>query len=101
MYIINTSFHTGHSIANEIIGKIQSKLIPLMTKSSLFSDITMAEILIAVDPNCYSFTLQSKTSDFKQAMEWLQAEGQKFYAELQKCYGENVVFFTTPMRLLK
>ncbi|MBR6745770.1 MAG: DUF4286 family protein [Muribaculaceae bacterium] len=101
MYIINTSFHTGHSIANEIIGKIQSELIPSMRKSSLFSDITMAEILIAVDPNCYSFTLQSKTNDFEQAMEWLQAEAQKFYAELQKCYGENVVFFTTPMRMLK
>lgn len=101
MYIINTSFHTAHSIANEIIGKIQSELVPAMTKSALFSDITMAEILVTVDPNCYSFTLQCKANDYEKAIGWLQGEGQEFYAELHKCYGENVVFFTTPMRLLK
>lgn len=101
MYIINTSFHARHNIADTIIDEIQAQLIPAMTNSALFSDIAMAEILVTVDPNCFSFTLQSRTADLEKAMEWLQSEGQKFYIDLHKRYGENVVHFTTPMRLLK
>lgn len=101
MYIINTSFHAGHSIADLIIDEIQSQLIPAMTRSALFSDITMAEILVSVDPNCFSFTLQSSTADLDKAMNWLRNEGQEFFDGLHKRYGENVVYFTTPMRRLK
>lgn len=100
MYIINTSFHTGHAVTDKIIGDVRSILIPMMEKSKLFTDIVMAEILVEVDPHCKSFTLQGVASDLDKAMEWLHYEGQEFFNGLHQRYGNNIVYFTTPMRIL-
>ncbi len=100
MYIINTSFHAGRPIADSIIGDIRAGLMTMMAESTLFTDIIMAEILVEVDPDCKSFTLQGKASDLDKAMEWFQSKGQEFLNRLHRDYGQNVVYFTTPMRLL-
>lgn len=100
MYLINTSFHAGLPVADAVTGDVRSLLMPLMTASGLFSDIMMAEILVEVDPDCKSFTLQGKADDLDKAMEWFQHEGQEFFNGLHRRYGHNVVYFTTPMRII-
>ena len=100
MYIINTSFHAGRAVADTVIGDVRTQLVPMMEKSSLFTAITMAEILVEVDPDCKSFTLQCIADDLDKAMEWMQGEGQEFFNGLFKRYGHNVVYFTTPMRII-
>lgn len=100
MYLINTSFHAGLPVADAVTGDVRSLLMPLMTASGLFSDIMMAEILVEVDPDCKSFTLQGKADDLDKAMEWFQHEGQEFFNGLHRRYGQNVVYFTTPMRII-
>lgn len=101
MYIINTSFHAGRPVAGSVIGDVRSIMIPLMEKSALFTDIVMAEILVEVDPDCTSFTLQAVAADLDKAMEWLRGEGQEFFNGLHRRYGNNIVYFTTPMRILE
>ena len=100
MHLINTSFHAAKPIADDIIGDVRTILMPLMAGSSLFTDIVMAEILVEVDPDCMSFTLQGKADDLDKAMEWFQHEGQEFFNGLHRRYGQNVVYFTTPMRII-
>lgn len=100
MHLINTSFHAAKPIADAIIGDVRTILMPLMTGSSLFTDIVMAEILVEVDPDCMSFTLQGKADDLDKAMEWFQHEGQEFFNGLHRRYEQNVVYFTTPMRII-
>ncbi len=41
-----------------------------------------------------------KANDLDKAMEWFQSKGQEFLNRLHRDYGQNVVYFTTPMRLL-
>ena len=101
MYIINTSFHAGQSIADAVINDVRSLLMPLMSESKLFHDLAMAEILVEVDPDCRSFTLQGIAHDLDKALEWLGNEGQTFFNGLHKRYGNNVVHFTTPMRIMQ
>lgn len=101
MYLINTSFHAGLPVADAVTGDVRSLLMPLMTASGLFSDIMMAEILVEVDPDCKSFTLQGKADDLDKAMEWFQHEGQEFFNGLHRRYGHNLVYFTTPMRIIQ
>lgn len=101
MYLINTSFHAGRPVADAVTGDVRSLLMPLMTASGLFTDIVMAEILVEVDPDCKSFTLQGKADDLDKAMEWFQHEGQEFFNGLHRRYGHNVVYFTTPMRIIQ
>lgn len=101
MYLLNTSFHAGLPVADAVTGDVRSLLMPLMTASGLFSDIMMAEILVEVDPDCKSFTLQGKADDLDKAMEWFQHEGQEFFNGLHRRYGHNVVYFTTPMRIIQ
>lgn len=101
MYLINTSFHAGRPVAEAVTGDVRSLLMPLMTASGLFTDIVMAEILVEVDPDCKSFTLQGKADDLDKAMEWFQHEGQEFFNGLHRRYGHNVVYFTTPMRIIQ
>lgn len=100
MYLINTSFHAGLPVADAVTGDVRSLLMPLMTASGLFTDLVMAEILVEVDPDCKSFTLQGKADDLDKAMEWFQHEGQEFFNGLHRRYGQNVVYFTTPMRII-
>ncbi|MDE6198948.1 MAG: DUF4286 family protein [Muribaculaceae bacterium] len=100
MYLINTSFHAARNVAETIVGDVRSRLVPLMEKSSLFTDIIMAEILVEVDPECMSFTLQGIAQDLDKAMEWMQHDAQEFFNGLQMRYGNNVVHFTTPMRVM-
>lgn len=100
MHLINTSFHASKPIADAIIGDVRTILMPLMAGSSLFTDIVIAEILVEVDPDCKSFTLQGKADDLDKAMEWFQHEGQEFFNGLHRRYGQNVVYFTTPMRII-
>lgn len=100
MHLINTSFHAAMPIADAIFGDVRTILMPLMAGSSLFTDIVMAEILVEVDPDCMSFTLQGKADDLDKAMEWFQHEGQEFFNGLHRRYGQNVVYFTTPMRII-
>ena len=100
MYLINTSFHAAKPIADAVIGDVRTILMPLMAGSSLFTDIVMAEILVEVDPDCKSFTLQGKADDLDKAMEWFQHEGQEFFNGLHRRYGQYVVYFTTPMRII-
>lgn len=100
MYLINTSFHASKPIADAVIGDVRTILMPLMAGSLLFTDIVMAEILVEVDPDCKSFTLQGKADDLDKAMEWFQHEGQEFFNGLHRRYGQNVVYFTTPMRII-
>lgn len=101
MYLINTSFHAGRPVADAVTSDVRSLLMPLMTASGLFTDIVMAEILVEVDPDCKSFTLQGKADDLDKAMEWFQHEGQEFFNGLHRRYGHNVVYFTTPMRIIQ
>ena len=101
MYIINTSFHAGRQIADAVINDVRNSLMPLMSGSNLFHDIAMAEILVDVDPDCRSFTLQGLAHDLDKALDWLGGEGQDFFNELHKRYGNNVVHFTTPMRIMQ
>lgn len=100
MYLINTSFHAERSVAAAVIDSVGSQLRPLMTASGLFTDLLMAEILVEVDPDCVSFTLQGKTSDIEKATSWLHDEAQEYFDNLQRNYSGKVVYFTTPMRIL-
>lgn len=100
MYLINTSFHAGHAVAAEVIDDVRSQLQPMMEKSGLFTDLLMAEILVEVDPDCKSFTIQGITADLDKAMEWMQDTAASFFSHLHHDYSGNVVFFTTPMNII-
>lgn len=100
MYLINTSFHAERSVADAIIEEVRTGLMPKMQASTLFSQLLMAEILVEVDPDCKSFTLQGLTPDLDKAMEWLHSDGATCFAELHRRYGQKVVFFTTPMQVI-
>ena len=101
MYLINTSFHAGHTVAGKVIEDVRSRLKPLMEQSGLFSNMMMAEILVEVDPDCKSFTLQGITADLDKAMEWMQETAGDFFSGLHRDYAGNVVFFTTPMNIIQ
>lgn len=101
MYLINTSFHAERSVAGMIVEKVNTQLKSLMTASGLYSNIIMAEIMVDVDPDCDSFTLQGFAEDVEKAMSWLQNEARPFFDELHSKYNGKVVYFTTPMKIIK
>ncbi|MDE6317627.1 MAG: DUF4286 family protein [Muribaculaceae bacterium] len=101
MYLINTSFHAERSVADAIMEELRSGLMSKMEASTLFTGLLMAEILVEVDPECKSFTLQGMSGDLDKAVEWLHTEGASCLSELHKRYGQKVVFFTTPMKIIQ
>lgn len=100
MYLINTSFHAEKQVAEEIIVHVKTVLKAIMSDSGIFTGITMAEILVEVDPECTSFTLQAFAEDLAQAMDWLQNHAQEFFGKLHHKYNGKVVYFTTPMKVI-
>lgn len=98
MYLINTSFHAEKNVAENIIEMVRTGLKEKMSSSGIFSDITMAEILVEVDPECISFTLQAFARDLSQAMDWLQNDAREFFDRIHHDYNGKVVYFTTPMK---
>lgn len=98
MYLINTSFHADKKVAEGIIGLVKTDLKEKMAASGIFTHVTMAEILVEVDPECTSFTLQAFAQDLTQAMDWLQNNAREFFDKLHLEYNGKVVYFTTPMK---
>lgn len=100
MYLVNTSFHAERSVAGIIIDKVRTQLKPRMSECGLFTGVIMAEIMVDVDPDCVSFTLQGFADDLDKAMSWLQNDARPFFDELHLKYDGKTVYFTTPMKVI-
>jgi hypothetical protein len=99
MYLINTSFHVHTPIYDEVLGRVADSLVPAMTASGLFRQPLMGHILVEVDQDSRSFTLQALADDLDAALAWLQSA--PMLTQLTRDYPGRALFFTTPMEVIK
>lgn len=100
MYLINTSFHIHEPISAEVVSAIREELIPAVRRSGLFGEPQFLRIMLEIDPSLRAYSLQMTANDPESAMAWLEGEGGTFFQRLTQSYGERLVYFTTPMKVL-
>lgn len=98
MYLINTSFHIHRDIADDVLSQVRTRLMTDMERSGIFSNLLLADILVEVDPESRSFTLQGFATDLQKGLDMLMSN--PFFGDLQQKYGKKTLFFTTPMKVL-
>lgn len=100
MYLINTSFHVHTLIFDEALSRVREEYIPEILQSGVFSEPLLSLILINVDQDCRSFSLQMKAESLEAAQAWLADRGGLFLSALGKQWGDRIVTFTTPMKII-
>ena len=98
MYLINTSFHIHRDIAEDVLARVRTRLMADMERSGVFSNLLLADILVEVDPESRSFTLQGLAPDLQKGLDMLMSN--PLFGDLQQKYGKKAVFFTTPMKVI-
>lgn len=101
MYIINTSFHVDCSHFDTLVSFIKSTLIPSQIKSNSLREPLLLEILVEVDPELRSLSLQFHTDDINAGMEAIEASAPLMADITKQCGGaEHLLSFTTPMAVI-
>ena len=100
MLILNTSFHVHTSLDDQFKAWVRRDYIPSATTSGLLSSPRFAALLIEVQEDCVSYAVSFEAETAENAVRWHDGEGAALRGELQRRFGEGVVFFTTYMEEL-
>lgn len=102
MYILNTSFHVDRGKGELLCRLIKAQLIPALTASGKLHTPLLLQILVEVDPQVESYSLQLQGEDLEAASEELDNASDVMQQIAAKCGGaEHLLYFTTPMCVME
>lgn len=100
MYLLSISFHVSKSILDDAIKCVREGFKVKVENSGIFYDTVMGLILVSVDPNGQSFSIQMKVNSLSEAEAWLSKVGNSYLRDMQEKWGDDFSFFTTPIRIM-
>lgn len=102
MILFNTTFVVTDSANTEFRNWISSVFIPDILSCDSFSDILLTKILSnpQEDEKTQSYALQFKAPSIAHIENWIQTTGIHKLNAIQAKYGENILYFATPMEIL-
>lgn len=101
-YLINTTFHIDREIAAEALRLLREVLMPVATKSGVFSSVELLKILVEVDEKSENFALQLCCGDLQRGLDWLKSDNVvKIMTILSNRFGSKLLHFSTPMQVVE
>lgn len=100
MLILNTSFHVHINLDEKFKAWVRQDYIPSAMASGRLSAPRFAALLIEVQEDCVSYAVSFEAATAEDAVAWHDNEGATLRGNLQRRFGEGVVFFTTYMEEL-
>lgn len=100
MIIFNTTFHVHESVIDSFKNWVREVYFPQATLVSGISSPVFARLLIEVQEGYASFAVQLTAASVETAVEWHDGEAAELRGQLNKKYGDKVLFFTTYMESL-
>ena len=100
-FILNTTFHILVSLKEEILVWLEESFVSTAVRHEVFHSPQIARVMTTVEEGAESYAVQIKTEDLVKGEEWLASEGFHLFETLRKKYGENVLFFSTWLEIVK
>lgn len=102
MYLINTSFHIAAEKYHLLVETLKEELIPRAVASQILREPLLLDIMVDIDPELRSVSLQFRAKDPEEAMSALEEIAGPIISALTKeCGGaDKLLSFTTPMKVI-
>ena len=101
MYIFNTTFLVSDRLYGVWYKWLQEEHIPFMLDSGFFKNPQLAKVLLVEPSDGTSFSLQFHVEDMDTLHTWNEKNEEHFAHQVKNKFGEEVLFFSTVMEVIK
>ena len=98
MIIYNTTYHASLRVCDSFVEWLCTWYIPRAKADGTLRRPQLAQVLNdGTDADGYSYALQFGVDSKAELMKWYARVGKKLHEEMTRCFGRDVVGFTTLM----
>ncbi len=101
MLIYNTSFHvTGESLVPKFLQYMRDEYLPRVLAGGRLRNPRFVRLLTSVGDDVFAYSLMVETDSVAELKAWKQAAGNALDADFSARFGQQVLTFSTPMRVV-
>lgn len=100
MLIFNITFLVNDNRVPEWLDWVRNEHIPFMLESGDFTESQLARVMSHQQDGSISYSVQYRIADLKSLERWNHQYGTQLSGDCRSRFGEEVLFFSTTLKIL-